>query len=62
MIMCACVRVPQDIAAVATKLKIDGLIVSNTTISRPGLPARVPMTVRVYVRVASAWRCVLQSP
>lgn len=25
----------QDIAAVATKLKIDGLVVSNTTIARP---------------------------
>jgi dihydroorotate dehydrogenase len=27
----------QDIAAVAIKHKIDGLIISNTTISRPGV-------------------------
>ncbi|KAG1679447.1 hypothetical protein FOA52_007739 [Chlamydomonas sp. UWO 241] len=32
----------QDIAAVATKLKVDGLIVSNTTISRPGDVANYP--------------------
>lgn len=31
----------QDIASVALKYKLDGLVVSNTTITRPGEPAMI---------------------